>query len=144
MTAAKKLLDKAALHCSPANYVGLSVRTGLTTSVLSGWKLGRYPMPQERIAEIARIARVDAGEWIVLIEADQTNGETRKAYGTLVKRLGIAALLGIICVPGMASDFAITRGLSIMSTLVKYFRGLGTILGGDSTPHENSMLLLQA
>lgn len=105
MTAKKKLLDSAAERCSPANYVGLAARLGITTSLVSAWKLDRYPMPAERVAELARIAHLDAGEWLLLVEAEQSHGEARKAYGALVKRLGIAALLAIVTGPAMASHF---------------------------------------
>ena len=75
-------------------------------------------MPEDRIASIARIAHVDAGEWLLLIEAEQARGEARKAYGSLVKRLGIAALLALASVPGMASVSHIDAGTAY------YVRGL--------------------
>lgn len=101
-TAAKKLLDKAAANCSPSNYAGLAARLEVTSSLISAWKLGRYPMPEDQIARIARIAQADPGDWLVLIEAEQARGEARKAYGSLVKRLGIAALLGLFTLPAAA------------------------------------------
>ena len=102
MSAINKLLDKAAEHCSPANQSGLAARLGVTRGAISSWKTQAYALPAERIAELARIAQVDAGEWLVLIEAEQAKGEARKAYSSLVRRLGIAALLALAASPGIA------------------------------------------
>lgn len=114
MTAIIKLLDKAQEQCSPANQSGLASRLGVTRGAISSWKTQAYPLPAERIAEIARIAHLDPGEWVILIEAEQAKGEARKAYSSLVKRLGIAALLTITTLPALASNFAVIPRVSIM------------------------------
>jgi transcriptional regulator with XRE-family HTH domain len=106
MSAAQKLLDKAAENCSPANQSGLALRLGVTRSLISSWKTGVFGVPAERIAELARIGHVDAGEWLILIEAEQAGGEARKAYGSLAKRLGLAALLALLAAPALASQSA--------------------------------------
>lgn len=122
MSAIAKLLDKAAKHCSPANQSGLALRLGVTRGAISSWKTSAYPLPAERIAEIARIAQVDPGEWVLLIEAEQATGEAKKAYGSLVKRLGIAALLGLLATPAWASgggpQVASYAGEMLASTVV--------------------------
>jgi hypothetical protein len=100
------LLDKAVKTCSPANYNGLATRLNVSRSLVSAWKTGKFPFPQERIAEVARIAHQDAGDWLVLIEAEQARGEAKKAYGSLARRLGIAALLALLCAPVLASTNA--------------------------------------
>jgi hypothetical protein len=118
MTAITKLLDKAKETCSVNSDAALAERMQVTRAQLSSWRVGREPMPEDRIAILARLAHADAGEWLILIEAEQARGEARKAYGSLIKRLGIAALLGLVCLPAMASHFAIIPSLSIMSTLI--------------------------
>lgn len=114
MSAAKKLVDMATLSCSPATQTALAKRVQVSTATISQWKKGVVPFPAERIAEFARIAHMDPAEWVVLVEAEQTKGEARKAYGSLVKRLGIAALVALASVPAMASNFAVKPDVSIM------------------------------
>lgn len=65
MSAAKKLVDMAALSCSPATQTALAKRVQVSTATISQWKKGVVPFPAERIAEFARIAHVDAAEWVV-------------------------------------------------------------------------------
>lgn len=114
MSAAKKLVDLAAGSCSPATQSALAARVHVSTATVSQWKKGVVPFPAERIAEFARIAHLDPAEWVVLVEAEQAKGEARKAYSSLVKRLGIAALLAIASVPALASNFAVIPRVSIM------------------------------
>lgn len=144
MNAKNKLLDKAAERCSPANYVGLALRLGVTTSLVSAWKLNRYPMPAERIAEVARIAQVDSGEWMLLVESEQAKGEARKAYSSLVKRLGIAALLALWSVPGMASTSYNLPVLPIMSVRKSLARFLAWCRFTNRSEHHADLLPLQS
>lgn len=125
MSAKEKLLDKAAEQCSPATYKALAERLGISRSLISNWKAGDWPMPQERIAEIARIAHVDAGEWMLLIEAEQAKGEAKKAYGSLVKRLGIAALLGMMATPAWASSGAHQITNAALDSGISLIAGIG-------------------
>jgi DNA-binding transcriptional regulator YdaS (Cro superfamily) len=120
MSAINKLLDNARKACSLSSDAALAQRLGVSRAQLSAWRVGREAVPEDRIAEIARVAHADAGEWRLLIEAEQARGEARKAYGLLVKRLGIAALLAIATAPAMAAHFAYS-GLvvPIMSRLRK-------------------------
>jgi hypothetical protein len=43
-------------------------------------------LPDDRIAQLARIARVDAGEWLVAIHADQASGDARKGLQLEMRR----------------------------------------------------------
>lgn len=113
MSAIIKLLDKAQEQCSPANQTGLALRLGVTRGAISSWKTQAYPLPTERIAELARIAHLDAGEWVVLVEAEQSKGEAKKTYGLLAKRLGIAALLGLFTTPAWAGNAGHAVGISV-------------------------------
>ncbi len=130
MDARNILLDKAVKACSPASQIALAARLEISAQQVSRWRHGDDPMPTDQIARIARIAHLDGGEWLLLIEAEQAKGEARKAYGSLIKRLGIAALLGIALVPVSGSaepvgHFAVMHGLSIMSILDNWeFEGL--------------------
>ncbi|MDQ3525127.1 MAG: helix-turn-helix domain-containing protein [Chloroflexota bacterium] len=86
------LLDKAKNSVSPANYSVLAARLGVSRQSVWQWKTGAAPLPDDRIAQIARIARVDAGEWLVAIHADQSTGDARKGLQSVLRRLGVAAM----------------------------------------------------
>lgn len=77
MTAGNKLLDKAREACSLSSDAALASRIGVTRSQLSSWRVGREPIPEDRIASLARLAHLDAGEWLVLVEAEQAQIEQR-------------------------------------------------------------------
>lgn len=142
MTAAAKLLDKASALCSPANQSGLATKIGVARATVSQWKTGVVPFPAERIAEVARIAHLDPAEWVVLVEAEQAKGEARKAYTSLVKRLGIAALLAIVCSPALASISHITTGNAYYVRARRLVtRLLGTLERRRSLPHADLLAL---
>lgn len=106
MDARNKLLDKAKEACAASSDAALADRLVVSRQQISRWRKAHDPMPGDWIAKIARAAHQDPGEWLLLIESEQAHGEARKAYSGLVKRLGIAALLAVLSVPGMAGNFA--------------------------------------
>lgn len=106
MDARNIFLDKVKKACALNSDAALAARLELSPQQISRWRQGHDPLPQEQIARIARLAHVDSGEWLVLIEAEQAKGEARKAYASLVKRLGIAAVMAIATAPAMAAHFA--------------------------------------
>ncbi len=104
MNAVNKLLDKAKQTCSMSSDAALAERVEVSRQQLSRWRKGHDSMPDDQIARIARIANSDAGEWLVLIESEQAKGEAKKAYGSLVRRLGIAALLAMLATTSQAAE----------------------------------------
>lgn len=112
MTHVALLLDKAKKHVSPENYSELARVIGATRQELNAWKSGKAPIPQRRIAQIARIAQEDAGEWWLLIEAERAAPEVRPAVTRKLRALGIAA--GIVVAVSVASTSQIMWGMHIM------------------------------
>lgn len=90
-----KLLDLARSKCDGGSYAALARRIGVTPQSLNQWKLGEYPMPLERIAEIAKIAGENADDWKILLRAEQSTGEEKKTWENVVRRLGIAAAIAL-------------------------------------------------
>ena len=134
MNAANKLLDNARKVCALSSDAALATRIGVTRSQLSSWRVGREPIPEDRIATLARLAHLDAGEWLLLVEAEQARGEARKAYGSLVKRLGIAALLAIVSAPVLASTSHITAGTAYYVRVRRLVaRFLHAVFGSSAT-----------
>ncbi len=65
----KRLLDKVKESCSLPSDNVLSHKLGVTRAVISGWRNDRYPIPDERIAQLCAMAKLDGGEWMARIHA---------------------------------------------------------------------------
>ena len=91
MNAVQKLLDKARAKCSSPTYKALAEKLDVTPQTVSQWKAGAVPISDERIAQIARIAGEDGGEWLLTIHS-QDNGAAGRAWRGLQQRLGLAAM----------------------------------------------------
>ncbi|MBV6863818.1 DUF3693 domain-containing protein [Xanthomonas euvesicatoria] len=85
---------------------GLAEQMGVSSGIVSQWKLGNKPIPDERIQQLARIAGQEAGPWLLLIHSEQDQGDLGREWAKLYKRLGMAALALVLCIgaalPGKA------------------------------------------
>ncbi|WP_234878684.1 DUF3693 domain-containing protein [Xanthomonas citri] len=85
---------------------GLAEQMGIKVASLSEWNTGKYPMPDERIRQLAKIAGQDPGPWLLLIHSEQDQGELGREWARLYKRLGMAAMALVLCIgsalPGRA------------------------------------------
>ena len=105
MDAKNKLLDKARGFCSPPTDKALAERMAVSRTLLSRWRNGYDPMKADRVTQLCGIAHEDASGWLVLIEAEQSTGATRRAWEKLAHRLGLAAsLFLVLAAPGMTSQ----------------------------------------
>lgn len=110
------LLDKAKKARSIPSDNALGKKLARSRQVVSQWRSGEAYPDEELIAQLAEMAHEDAGEWLLLVRAERSTGQARKAYGSLVRRLGLAALLAIATAPAMAAHFAYSGlGMLIMS-----------------------------
>ena len=107
---AAALLDKARVTCSPANYNALALRLGVSRQSVSSWRNGITPLPEARVRELARMAHVDEAEWWLAVQADSAPEAMKARLRSVLARAGIAALLALASLPGMASDFAVKSG----------------------------------
>ncbi|AVY66712.1 helix-turn-helix domain-containing protein [Xanthomonas translucens] len=82
---------------------GLAEQMGITSGVLSEWKKGNKPIPDERIQQLAKIAGQDIGPWLLLIRSEQDQGELGREWAKLYKRLGATAAI-FLCVVGLAGN----------------------------------------
>ncbi len=96
MTAVNKMLDTVRVTCSIASDGALAETLGVSKQLVSQWRKGANPLSDERIAQIAKLGKLDAGAWTVLVNAEQAKGEARKSWATVIKRLGIASLLALL------------------------------------------------
>ncbi|WP_169380610.1 helix-turn-helix domain-containing protein [Thermomonas fusca] len=96
MNAVNKMLDTVRESCSLNSDGALAEALGVSRQLVSQWRKGANPLSDERIAQIAKLGKLDAGAWTVLVNAEQARGEAKKSWASIIKRLGIASLLGLL------------------------------------------------
>lgn len=89
---AQELIDKAIQHSLRKTMRGLAAQMGISSGVMSDWRAGNRPIPDERIRQLAKIAKVDAGEWLLLIHMEAAPGELGREWRKLAIRLGVPML----------------------------------------------------
>ncbi len=91
MNAVNKLLDKAKESCSLASDRALAARIGVSAQQVSQWRKGANPMSDDRVAQVAVIARQPIDLWMVTIRAEQAGGTAAKAWSSLAHKLATSA-----------------------------------------------------
>ncbi|MCC4615630.1 DUF3693 domain-containing protein [Xanthomonas campestris pv. asclepiadis] len=92
MPTTNALLDKVKESCSLPSDNVLSHKLGVTRAVISGWRNDRYPIPDERIAQLCAMAKLDGGEWMARIHAERAASPAEKAlWRSVLDRLSAAA-----------------------------------------------------
>lgn len=93
MSSVAALLDKAREACSLPSDNALSQRLGVTRAVVSTWRSGNAPMPDERIAQLCAMAKLDGPEWLAKIHAERAQSPAERAlWSKMLMRLAAAAI----------------------------------------------------
>ncbi len=71
----------------------LAKKLGVQRSLISGWRSGAVPMPDERILELADMANVDPVHWVIAIKAEQGGPRMGPLWRTALQRICAAALI---------------------------------------------------
>lgn len=88
MNTMSELLDKMRERCSLASDNALGRRIGVSRQAIYQWRTGsKYPN-EDMIAQIARNAGVDPGEWLVRVQVERSSGDTRRGYMSILERIG--------------------------------------------------------
>jgi len=107
MQAVNNLLDTVREKCGVPSDNALSKKVGVTRALVSGWRVGRYPVPDERIAQLCAMAKLDGPEWLARLHAERAESKIEKAmWSSLLDRLSAAAaVVALVCVslPGVAN-----------------------------------------
>lgn len=107
MTAVQEMLDAAKKGAGVPSDNVLSQKLGITRAVISAWRNGLYPVPDERIAQICELAKLDGPMWMARLHAERaTSPAERKMWRLALDRLSsvaaVAALVAI-SIPGLAN-----------------------------------------
>ncbi|MEG3191622.1 DUF3693 domain-containing protein [Lysobacter sp. D1-1-M9] len=87
-----KILDKVRETCSLPSDNALSLKIGITRAAVSEWRAGKKAMPDERIAQLCAMAKLDGGAWLAAIHAERaTDSKERALWESVLDRLGPAA-----------------------------------------------------
>ncbi len=117
MTAVQEMLDAAKKGAGVPSDNVLSQKLGITRAVISAWRNGLYPVPDERIAQICEIAKLDGPMWTARLHAERaTSPAERKMWRLALDRLSAVAavlVLAVIAAPGAARAKAVdSQGFS--------------------------------
>lgn len=106
MTAVAELLDAARERTGLPSDNALAARIGIQRQLLSKARAGEKPLPDERIAQICAMAKLDGPTWIAMIHAERATSATERALWRLIldRVSAAAAVVALVCVslPGVA------------------------------------------
>lgn len=103
-------LDKMRKARSIASDRALAALLDVKPQTVSLWRSGDAYPEEDRIAQIAEANGDHPGEILLLVRAERATGPAAKAYGSLVERLGLAAILALAAFPALASISQKTPG----------------------------------
>ena len=117
MDAVNQLLDQARVGTNLPSDNALAQRMGVTRAVVSNWRQARNPIPDERIAQLCAMAKLDGPAWTARIHAERAASPAERAmWKSMLDRLSaVAAVLALVVftAPGAARAKAIdSQGFS--------------------------------
>jgi transcriptional regulator with XRE-family HTH domain len=94
MTATNKLLDRYAEVCQLKTNMAIAARLGITRSAVSNWRYERSHAEPELVEKMAKACKLDAEEWVLLVQADREFIPARKqVWLRAAQRLAATAAL---------------------------------------------------
>jgi len=117
MDAVNQLLDQARVGTNLPSDNALAQRMGVTRAVVSNWRQARNPIPDERIAQLCAMAKLDGPAWTARIHAERAASPAERAmWKSMLDRLSaVAAVLALVvfAAPGAARAKAVdSQGFS--------------------------------
>lgn len=106
------LLDKARAKRSIPSDMALAARLGVSRSIVSEWRKGSKFPSEDHVCALAAMAGEDAGQWLVLTQADKTTGPAHRAWVDLARRFGAAAALAVVALLPTGNASAMTADLN--------------------------------
>lgn len=97
MSSVNDLLDKVRDGGNFPSDNALAQRMGLTRAVVSTWRSGRNPIPDERIAQLCALGKLDGPLWIAMIHAERAQSATERAlWRLMLDRMSTAAAVAAL------------------------------------------------
>lgn len=98
----RTLIELAMQHTDRRSLRTFAELVGVSHTKVAQWKNGDFPIPDDRIRQIAKLAAQDPGPWLLLIKSEQEDGELGREWAKLAKRLG-AIGLAVLCAIGFSA-----------------------------------------
>ncbi|WP_428946541.1 DUF3693 domain-containing protein [Xanthomonas oryzae pv. oryzicola] len=113
MQSTNALIDKVKEECSFPSDNALAQRLGVTRALVSGWRNGRYAIPDERIAHLCSMAKLDGASWLAQIHTERAGSSTERAlWQSILDRLApITAVVGALAVVAVGLHAGAHEGL---------------------------------
>lgn len=93
MGAIADLLDQVRVGGNFNSDMGLAEKLGVKRQTLHAWRHDQAPIPDERIAQLCALAKLDGPEWMARIHADKAQSPAERAlWSKMLLRLAAAAI----------------------------------------------------
>lgn len=154
MAAAAELLNAAKQRAGIPSDNALSQRLGVTRAMVSSWRSQLKPMPDERIAQLCALAKLDGPEWMARIHAERAESPAeRQLWQTALQRLtAVAAALAVVVIahrlsgpdgaisalmlPAVIDPLCIMRSVEVLAAAT----ALVALLHARRLPHRHGAL----
>lgn len=115
MTAITDFVDAVRLAGNFSSDMGLAAKMGVSRQTLHAWKKGTAPLPDDRIAQMCALGKLDGAAWMARIHAERAQSAAERAlWKSMLDRLSAAAaVVALIVMPiahGKAENLANSTG----------------------------------
>ncbi|MGX2053812.1 DUF3693 domain-containing protein [Xanthomonas axonopodis pv. cassiae] len=96
MSAENELIDLVRAGGKFSSDNALAQKLGITRAMVSSWRSGRYAMPDDQIAQLCALAKLDGASWMARIHTERAASATERAlWQSILDRLApITAVVG--------------------------------------------------
>ncbi|OLG52936.1 hypothetical protein BXO34_15835, partial [Xanthomonas oryzae pv. oryzae] len=96
MSAENELIDLVRAGGKFSSDNALAQKLGVTRAMVSSWRSGRYAMPDDQIAQLCALAKLDGASWMARIHTERAGSAAEKAlWQSILDRLApITAVVG--------------------------------------------------
>ncbi|MFL8010445.1 DUF3693 domain-containing protein [Xanthomonas vasicola] len=100
MSAENELIDLVRAGGKFSSDNALAQKLGVTRAMVSSWRSGRYAMPDDQIAQLCALAKLDGASWMARIHTERAGSATERAlWQSILDRLApITAVVGALAV----------------------------------------------
>ncbi|QTG35262.1 DUF3693 domain-containing protein [Xanthomonas phaseoli] len=100
MSAENELIDLVRAGGKFSSDNALAQKLGVTRAMVSSWRSGRYAMPDDQIAQLCALAKLDGASWMARIHTERAASATERAlWQSILDRLApITAVVGALAV----------------------------------------------
>ncbi len=100
MTAISEFVDAVRNGGNFSSDMGLATKMGISRQTLHAWRKGTAPLPDERIAQMCALGKLDGAEWMARIHAEKAQSrEERALWRSMLDRLSAAAAVVALMLP---------------------------------------------